>query len=136
MSEVKKIELLIDALSGFQTGLLENAAWAMGISAVAAGWLITSDKARDFFRRHHKVAYVFAISIVLSTIGYSFLTLEIQQTSQTIFCRLAEFKDAEGLFEHYRISVMFAVAYIAFQSAVSLALAIMLVLIARESDAT
>ena len=135
MCEIEKIKLLIEALSGFQTGLLGNATWAIGVSAVAAGWLITSDKARNFFRRYHKAAYVFAIMIVLSTIGYGFLTLEIQQTSQTISDRLTEIEDAKGLFEHYRVSVMFATAYIAFQSAASFALAVMLVLIAKDSDA-
>ena len=135
MPEIEKIKLLIEALSGFQTGLLGNATWAIGVSAIAAGWLITSDKARNFFRRHHTVAHVFAILIVLGTIGYGFLTLEIQQTSQTISDRLAEIENANGLFEHYRVSVMFAVAYIAFQSAASFALAAMLVLIAKDSDA-
>ena len=45
ISESDRIKLLIDALKGFQSGLLTNATWAIGITAVAGGWLMTSNEA-------------------------------------------------------------------------------------------
>lgn len=127
ISELDRIKLLIDALKGFQSGLLTNATWAIGITAVAGGWLMTSNEALAYFGDHRNVSRFFTLLIIVSTIGYAYLTLKVQQVSQSVYVQLRGLESAKGLFEHHRVSLEFAWAYVIFQILASLALVTVLV---------
>ena len=104
MDEAAKINALMEALRFFRDHYLSSVYSSMGVTALAAGWLITSRSARVFLHAHRWLSVSSIFVIILSYIGYWKMTLGVQTLSQTIYDKLSMFSSAQGVYEHYALT--------------------------------
>ena len=119
MQGLDTIQYLIESLRYFQTEFNSSAYSTMGFTVVAGGWLMTSKSARAFVHAHYGLACVAIGLVALAFLGYAWMCLRIQELSQGIYDRLVAIPAAQGLFEHHRLTLPGAIAYIAFQGVAS-----------------
>jgi hypothetical protein len=126
MDEAATINALMESLKFFRDQYLSSAYSTMGFTAIAAGWLITSRSARLFLHSHRWLGLSSLFLIVLTYIGYWRMSLGVQTLSQIISDKLSMHSAAQGLYEHYALTLPSVYGFIFMQG---LALVFMILII-------
>jgi hypothetical protein len=132
IDDVTAINALIEALKYYRENFISSAYSTMGFTAVAIGWLITSRSARLFLHSHRWLSLAAVIMIIISYAGYWELSLRVQSLSQGIANKLSAYPAAQGLYEHYTLSLAGVHGFILIQGLATGFIILVMVAILRD----
>jgi len=115
MPEEEAIKILIEALKYYRDGFHSSAYSTMGFTALAAGWLITSQSARDFIHSHRWLGWSAIAMIMASFAGYWKMAIGVMKLSLEVSGKLHTYGNAAGLYEHYLLKQSGVNGYILIQ---------------------
>lgn len=112
MEPHEQFKILIEALKGFQTNVLDSGHKILGFMVIVLGWVVASDGTRAFLAKHLVVRYSFIACLGLSVVGYSFMVSRVYRMSQTVFLQLVRLDYANReIYEHYAIKRVVPIYY-------------------------
>ncbi|MEM6333608.1 MAG: hypothetical protein AAF823_09755 [Planctomycetota bacterium] len=132
MKDGEKIAELIDALGTFRQDFVSSGYSTMAFLLLAVGWLITSKSARAFLSAHHWLAWTAVLLTGLNFVGYAWVSLKIQDTSQSIFDTLTKLEPDKEVYEHHLISLWGVWMFILFNLIASILIVASLLAIIRN----
>jgi len=97
-------KILIEALRDYKADFVSTGYSTMGFLLLIAGWLITSDKARDFIRIHTSVSIIGIILIVSAFCGYFIGASMVQDSSEQIMTTLRQSEISDTVYSHLQLT--------------------------------
>jgi hypothetical protein len=80
-NEKEQFDVLYESLRTFQTGFVDAAFKATASFLLVLGWLVTSDKAREFLLKDPSRRYLAVLAVILAGVIYASISIRVYKFS-------------------------------------------------------